>query len=85
MWSICNRLRTCLLSALYEARHLILDSAVAIKVLLATHDEESQQRFLREARLASKASHPNVVSLSDFGVLPSGQLYLCMPSFLRQR
>lgn len=66
------------MGAVYEARHLILDSAVALKVLLATHDLESQQRFLREAKLASKVNHPNTVFLSDFGVLPSGQLYLCM-------
>lgn len=66
------------MGAVYEARHLLLDSAVAIKVLLQTHDLESQQRFLREAKLASKVQHPNTVFLSDFGVLPTGQLYLCM-------
>jgi len=66
------------MGAVYLARHTVLDSQVAIKVLLAAPDAASQERFLREAKLASKVSHPNTVYISDFGVLPGGQFYLVM-------
>ena len=51
----------------FLARHLHLDELRVVKVLrrdLAT-DPESQQRFLREARLATQVKHPNVAILHD--------------------
>lgn len=62
----------------YRARHAVLDSALAVKVLLRPQGPEDQQRFLQEAKLASVVSHPNTVQIVDFGVLPSGQSYLVM-------
>jgi HEAT repeat protein len=38
----------------------------------------AQRRFLQEARLASNLSHPNLVYLSDFGVLEDGRSYIVM-------
>jgi serine/threonine-protein kinase len=50
----------------YLARDEELDRPVAVKVL-AVLDEEQQLRFLREARLAARLGHPNVVAVYDVG------------------
>lgn len=52
--------------------HLALDEElhrpVAVKVLDAlAGDEEARRRFVREARLAARLSHPNVVAVYDVG------------------
>src|SRR5919112_4139964 len=55
------------MAAVYLAHDSELDRAVAIKVL-AEHlasDEAFRQRFLREARMAAKLSHPNIVHVYD--------------------
>src|SRR6185436_6372134 len=46
-----------------------LDRPVAIKRLAENlaANEEYQQRFLREARLAARLSHPNIVAVYDAG------------------
>jgi eukaryotic-like serine/threonine-protein kinase len=57
------------MAVVYRARDRELDRDVAIKVL-AEHlasNEEFRRRFLREARIAAKLSHPNVVSVYDGG------------------
>jgi serine/threonine protein kinase len=57
------------MAVVYLARDEELDRPVAIKVL-AEHllgDESFRRRFLRESRLASKLSHPNVVQVFDAG------------------
>jgi len=52
---------------------------VAIKVLHEdySNDEAFQQRFRQEARAAANLSHPNIVTVHDFG-LDHGQLFLVM-------
>ena len=51
------------------ARDLALDRRVALKRLAETaaRDEELRARFLREARLSARLSHPNVVRVYDVG------------------
>ena len=66
------------MGVVYRARHVVLDSALAVKVLLKPQSAEDQRRFLQEAKLASLIQHPNTVQIIDFGVLPSGQSYLVM-------
>lgn len=66
------------MGVVYKARHIHLDTLVAIKVLLHAQRKEDQERFVQEARLASKVLHPNTVYISDFGVLPDGRSYLAM-------
>ena len=53
---------------------------VAIKVVLPKHVSEPAmvKRFLREAKLASKLLHPNVVAMLDFGQTDDGVFYLVM-------
>ncbi|HEV8635392.1 MAG TPA: protein kinase, partial [Chloroflexota bacterium] len=53
----------------YRARDVRLDRIVALKVLRDEYaaDPEFVGRFQREARIAAGLSHPNVVSVDDFG------------------
>jgi eukaryotic-like serine/threonine-protein kinase len=67
------------MAAVYLAQDSELERPVAIKVLaehLAT-DEAFRQRFLREARMAAKLSHPNVVHVYDQGD-EDGQPFIVM-------
>lgn len=56
-------------SIVFGGNHRTLSRPVAVKVLRpeVARDEEAQQRFLREARSASRLSHENVVGVLDFG------------------
>ena len=49
------------MGVVYKARHIHLDTLVAIKVLLHAQRKEDQERFVQEARLASKVLHPNTI------------------------
>ena len=54
-------------SEVWQARHVYLDDyQVAIKVLM-NHDRETIQRFKREAAIATRLHHPNIVRLYDYG------------------
>lgn len=64
------------MSQVYRATRTDLGRTVALKVLPASHDLEAQRRFLREARITARLSHPNIITLFDLGELhaPSGEL-----------
>jgi predicted Ser/Thr protein kinase len=64
----------------YKGEHTGIGKAVAIKVLHATlgRSREATQRFQREALASGRLDHPNIVGVSDFGVLEDGSLYLVM-------
>lgn len=53
----------------YLARHVALDTEVALKVLVhpAREDRRIAQRFLREARAAAQLGHPNIVQIHNVG------------------
>ena len=74
----------------YRARDARLGRAVAIKVLPAAiaADAERRQRFEREAQIVATISHPNVLTLFDYGVA-DGRAYavteLLEGETLRQR
>jgi serine/threonine protein kinase len=57
------------MATVYRARDLKLDREVAIKLLADNFagDEEIRTRFSREARLAARLDHPNVVQVFDVG------------------
>jgi serine/threonine protein kinase len=66
------------MGVVYKARHIVLDSSLAVKVLLRPQDSTAQRRFLQEAKVASAIRHPHTVYISDFGVLSDGRSYLVM-------
>lgn len=68
------------MGVVYAARHVVIDKAVAIKVLRCEHcdDPALVERFFREARAASRIGHPHIVDVNDCGKLDNGQVYLVM-------
>lgn len=68
------------MGTVYRATHVLMDKRVAIKVLhpsLAA-DDKIVARFSREARAASRISHPHALNVTDFGESASGVVFLVM-------
>jgi serine/threonine-protein kinase len=68
------------MATVYLARHALLDTPLALKVLHPhlAGDPEMRTRFRREAEAAARLQHPNVCPIVDYGV--SGAVeYLVMP------
>lgn len=57
------------MATVYRARDTDLDRSVAVKLLAPglAADDELRSRFVREARLSARLSHPNVVQVFDAG------------------
>jgi serine/threonine protein kinase len=57
------------MGAVYRARQPALDRFVAVKILPpeVARDSAFAERFLREARSLARFSHPNIVTIYDFG------------------
>ncbi len=70
------------MGAVYLARHTTLDIPVAVKVLPPAVVREKPQfaeRFVREARLAAKLQHPNLLAVKDSDRDPgTGLLYIVL-------
>ena len=68
------------MGTVYRARHLLIDRAVAIKVLSQrfVEDEAAQMRFRREAKAAGRLQHQNAVAVTDFGQTADGYVYIVM-------
>ncbi len=63
----------------YRAEHTGIGRPVAIKVLHAElSSREASERFKREAKASGRLDHPNIVAVSDFGVVERGPCYLVM-------
>ena len=64
----------------YRARHVTLGKVFALKVIAPTfaEDEVARARFNQEAKLASAITHPNIVSIVDFGEDPVVGAYMVM-------
>lgn len=75
-----ERLGTGAMGVVYRVRHTELDRDFAIKVLYGEFaaSESLSARFRREAKAMSRMSHPNVVSVVDFGSTAHGLEFLVM-------
>jgi serine/threonine protein kinase len=64
----------------YRAKHQLMNRIVAIKILHKANvtSNDAIKRFQVEAQAASALSMPNIISVFDFGVAPSGQPYMVM-------
>jgi serine/threonine protein kinase len=62
------------------AEHEMLGRRVAVKVMHADHlrNPRMHERFAREARLATRVQHPNVVAVTDQHRLDDGRPYIAM-------
>lgn len=67
-------------ATVYRAMDRALDRPVAMKVISSAlaADPEFTERFEREARLAARLDHPNIVTVHDVGVLPDGRAFIAM-------
>jgi serine/threonine-protein kinase len=68
------------MGAVYRATHVLMDKTVAVKVLhpALAADDKIVARFSREARAASRISHPHALSVTDFGEDKGGVVFLVM-------
>lgn len=68
------------MGTVYRARHVLIDRAVAVKVLNQrfVEDEAARARFQREARAAGRLQHINAVGVTDFGQTSEGFVYIVM-------
>ncbi len=68
------------MGSVYRVRHTALERGFALKALRRdiAGDKELCARFIQEAKAAASVLHPNVVQITDFGKLPSGQPYFVM-------
>lgn len=68
------------MGAVYEARDVRLDRAVAVKIMLgrAFGEQAAIRRFRREARAAARLNHRNIVGVHDVGLVEREGAYLVM-------
>lgn len=57
------------MALVYKAQDTMLNRIVAVKILRESYAEDPtfQKRFMREAQSAANLSHPNIVTVYDFG------------------
>ena len=79
-YRIVSRLGVGGMGAVYRAEHTMMRRDLAIKVLLPElgGKEEFARRFEREAESASRLTHPNIITVTDFGRTAEGSLFLVM-------
>jgi serine/threonine protein kinase len=77
-YQILARLGVGGMGEVYKVLHVHLNAIRVIKLMRANiaADAGAHERFLREARLATKIHHPNVAALHDFSTLDDGSFYM---------
>lgn len=71
--------------AVYLVRHEMLDVLYAMKVMypdVATRDPRYVKRFLREAKLAARIRHPNLISVHECGCDSEHGLYYLVMDYI---
>jgi serine/threonine-protein kinase len=69
------------MGVVYRARHIFLKTAHAIKVILPDlvgNDPNLATRFRQEAMAAANVRHPNIIAVTDFGIVRGNMPFLVM-------
>jgi len=68
------------MGTVFRVEHTHMKKVLALKLLRAEYSnvEDAARRFEREAQSASRLSHPNIISVTDFGHGAAGELFLVM-------
>ncbi|CAN5426782.1 hypothetical protein BH11MYX1_BH11MYX1_34400 [soil metagenome] len=80
-YRVVERLGSGGMGRVYRVDHITLGRPYALKVLhseVLQRDPRSIDRFIREARAASRIQHPNIIDVFDFGYLADGRPYFVM-------
>jgi serine/threonine-protein kinase len=77
-YRIVQRLGIGGMGEVFKVEHTFLGSIRVVKIIRAqiSSSSDAHERFLREARMATKVQHPNVATLHDFSALPDGSHYM---------
>ncbi len=73
------------LGAVYLVRHEVLDTVYALKALfpeVAKENADYVKRFLREAKIATRIRHPNLVAVHDCGYDEARGLYYIVMDYV---
>ncbi|MES1164643.1 MAG: serine/threonine-protein kinase [Verrucomicrobiota bacterium] len=74
------------MGVVYLAEHVLIEKKVALKVLFPdlTRRSDLVQRFMQEAKSASRIGHENVIDITDFGQSPEGYVFIAMEYLMGQ-
>lgn len=74
------------MGVVYLAEHVVIEKKIALKILFPdlTRRSDLVQRFMQEAKSASRINHENVIDITDFGQSPEGYVFIAMEYLVGQ-